>query len=126
MKKSILAQVKKHGADLLTVFPLTTERRPVELCRKLRRIEARGSRLAMRVCNGPEMSEADQEAEEAAILAAADALLQFSALASKVPVVLNLDPRGYALKIGDEWTRTHAPAMYRDWGGYGIIAPEFQ
>lgn len=33
---------------------------------------------------------------------------------------INLDPRGYALKVSDP-----PLAMYRDFGGYGIVAPEF-
>lgn len=41
-----------------------------------------------------------------------------------VPVFLNRDPRGYALKIDDEWMRKHDAKLYRDWGGYGIIAPD--
>lgn len=49
-----------------------------------------------------------------------------------VPVFINRDPRGYALKIDDEWLRkmrdnpntVHLASIERDWGGYGIIAPE--
>jgi len=35
-----------------------------------------------------------------------------------------MDPRGYALKLDDEWTRANAPHIHRDWGGYGILAPD--
>ena len=44
---------------------------------------------------------------------------------------INLDPRGYALKINDEVMRTHYKKngkeflSQRDWGGYGILAPDF-
>lgn len=31
---------------------------------------------------------------------------------------------GYALKIHSEWTAKNAPDLHRDWGGYGIIAPD--
>ena len=41
-----------------------------------------------------------------------------------VPVFLNRDPRGYALKISDEWMRNNPKALPCDWGGYGIIAPD--
>ena len=40
-----------------------------------------------------------------------------------VAIFLNLDPRGYALKIDDQDAR--ALDIYKDWGGYGIICPEF-
>lgn len=49
-----------------------------------------------------------------------------------VPVFINRDPRGYALKIDDEWIRqqradhrtVHMAGIHQDWGGYGILAPE--
>ncbi len=95
-----------------------------ELYGKLRRLERRGVRLGLRLCNGPEFpSEEAREKEEAAILAAAQKLLPNCA------VILNLDPRGYALKISDEWVRNHRDTldwMRRDWGGYGLIAPEIK
>jgi len=40
-----------------------------------------------------------------------------------IPVFFNSDPRGYALKIKDDYTRDIT--IYRDWGGYGILAPDF-
>jgi len=42
-----------------------------------------------------------------------------------VPVVINRDPRGYALKIEDEWFKDHDVRIHKDWGGYGILAPDF-
>lgn len=41
-----------------------------------------------------------------------------------VPVFINLDARGYALKIKDEYMLEHGLNLHRDWGGYGIIAPD--
>ena len=42
-----------------------------------------------------------------------------------VPVFVNKDARGYALKIDDEWMRAHPGVwLHSDWGGYGILAPE--
>ncbi len=35
-------------------------------------------------------------------------------------IYINGDPRGYALKIQAE----HADGLVKDWGGYGILAPE--
>ena len=44
---------------------------------------------------------------------------------------INQDPRGYALKIQDDIVRNYADAgvtpfinIQRDWGGYGLLAPE--
>jgi hypothetical protein len=41
-----------------------------------------------------------------------------------VPIFVNRDPRGYCLKIDDEYTRANKLDIGTDWGGYGIIAPE--
>lgn len=54
-------------------------------------------------------------------------VIDFRAIRSRprlVPVFVNRDPRGYALKISDEWMQQHNATLHRDWGGYGIIAPD--
>lgn len=41
---------------------------------------------------------------------------------------INSDPRGYSLKIKDKKAnelREQGVNIYQDWGGYGILAPEF-
>ena len=119
MNATIEPKVRAHGLILLTLFPKATERDPVKLCRKLRRLEADGHRLAEDRCN-LDLGESVVAARRNKILADLDALLDFR----DIPVFLNGDPRGYALKIESEWTRAHAPGLQRDWGGYGIIAPD--
>ena len=44
----------------------------------------------------------------------------------KIPVFVNGDPRGYALKIDDSYVKKFNLKIERDWGGYGIIAPDFK
>lgn len=133
MNKLQEARIRQHGETLLTIFPNATERDPIKLCKKLRRIEREGAAFALRCCNGPEFaSEEEQEAEHDRILNKALALLNTDT--ATVPVFLNQDPRGYALKIDDEWMRasvgreqfydTPARRLHKDWGGYGILAPE--
>jgi hypothetical protein len=171
MNAKTKAAVTAHGQNLLAVFPGAVERDPVELCRKLQRLERDGEALALRLCNGPEISEADADAETARILGKVNALLgnareyqpktgaacgcrrgvqrdncaacegtgrviDFRAIRNApplVPVFLNRDPRGYALKIDEEWLQAARRdgrtvgavgcCIYQDWGGYGIIAP---
>jgi hypothetical protein len=41
-----------------------------------------------------------------------------------VPVFVNGDPRGYALKIQDEYVSENSLDIHRDMGGYGILAPD--
>jgi len=67
----------------------------------------------------------DEETLDARIaytLGRVDYLLQFRN--AGIPVFLNLDPRGYALKIDDAWMRANDARLHQDWGGYGILAPD--
>jgi hypothetical protein len=161
-----MERIEQHGMNLLAIFPNATERDPVRLCKKLRRLERDGASFALRLCNGPEFP--SQEAEDAIgerILRNVNKLLgnvreyqpktgakcgcnrgvqrdncpacegtgyaiDFARIRNQpptVPVFLNRDPRGYALKIDDEWMRAHPQfRLHTDWGGYGIIAPEIE
>lgn len=122
MTKDKRETINKHIANLRAAFPmLSREADPVDLFRKLTKLENEGHRFAERCCNEP-ISESKQEAIELVILAKLDALLGFRA--SKVPVFLNGDPRGCALKIEDAYVREKNLNIARDWGGYGLIAPE--
>ena len=40
--------------------------------------------------------------------------------------MINGDPRGYAFKFTQEFTNENIENMYRDFGGYGIVAPDFR
>jgi hypothetical protein len=51
-----------------------------------------------------------------------DKILNFSA--QKIPVFIDGDLRGYALKIEDYYIRKYNLALTRDMGGYGLICPE--
>lgn len=129
----MMERIETHGRNLLAIFPQAKEPDPVKLCKKLRRLEAQAAAIGLRMCNGPEF-EREEEPDELceAILAKVDALLGFTA--AGVPVFVNRDPRGYALKIEDEWMSeakgrdefydTPARRLHRDWGGYGILAPD--
>lgn len=127
-------QIKAHGENLLAIFPNATERDPVALCKKLRRLESKASRITTDDCNGEFDAGDNGEKLDAAldtILAKVNAILdnneQYPIM--NVPVFINRDPRGHALKIESEWTLAYCQRtgrrIYSDWGGYGIIAPEF-
>lgn len=129
MKPAQREAIERHGRNLLAIFPEATEKDPVKLCKRLRALENRGYTLALRLCNGPEFpGEEDADKIGDAILAKVDALLRFGL--AGVPVFLNRDPRGYALKIQDNYMRTLQETtnvrLETDWGGYGIIAPEIK
>ena len=101
-----------HGRSLLAIFPNAIETDPLTLCKRLYRIEVRASNAACNYCNAGDGDAWEREAEKAGIDA--------NRVLGTDRVWVNGDPRGYALKI-DLQPGEH---LHRDWGGYGIIAPE--
>lgn len=125
MKKSkhatMYERITRHGENLLVIFPDATEKDPVLLCKKLLRLENKAHRAAEDYCNGAIDSDGWEDVTER-ILDKLDNILQFRK--AGVPVFVNGDPRGYALKIPDEAAK--GMVIHRDWGGYGIIAPDLR
>ena len=124
MTTELEERVRKHGDQLLRIFVNAIERDPVKLCKKLRHLETKMAAFALQLCNGHNLTEDEEDKFKDGILSKLDALLGFSK--SKVPVFLNLDPRGYSLKIEDEFVRSNSVEIHRDWGGYGILAPDLR
>lgn len=155
-------RIRHHGEQLLAIFPNATERDPVKLCKKLRRLELEGERLAVAYCNGDIESDSYEkrsdrflarvnkvlgnvheyqpktgakcgcrrgiERDNCPSCEGTGHLIDFRAIRNRrplVPVFHNGDPRGYAIKIRDEYVREHGLSIHQDWGGYGIIAPDF-
>ena len=65
-------------------------------------------------------TEESLEAEEEYIL---NRLFEILNINNHKSVFWNRDPRGYSLKIDDSYIRDNKLDIWRDWGGYGIIAP---
>lgn len=135
MNAKTLEAVKRHGTSLLLAFPNATERDPVALCKKLRRIESAAHRVMTDYCNGDATSDQADKAEESALKRLRSLLAVDSYQSASAALFVNRDPRGYALKLCDEWTReynreqyskTDGLPIYTDWGGYGIIAPDLK
>ena len=122
-KAKMMQRITAHGEKLLRLFPDATQREPVALCKALRKLEARASRITVALCNGA----TSQEAADSALEKVETVLknLLFGAGPENVPIHINRDPRGYALKIDDQYMRTLGVVLHRDWGGYGILAPDF-
>jgi hypothetical protein len=115
-------QIEKHGNDLKVIFNLDAD--AVKLCKKVYSLELKAHKLATDYCNGENGVDSENWEEKSdAILDKVDKVLNFRA--QNIPVFVNGDARGYALKIEDEYVRTHNLQIHKDWGGYGILAPEF-
>jgi hypothetical protein len=114
-------QIEAHGQNLLAIYPGATERDPVKLCKKLHRLESQASALATHYCNGTGGINTDNWEEKTA-----PTLARVQKILGDGPAVfINGDARGYALKINEETVRDMGLKIYTDWGGYGIICPEF-
>jgi hypothetical protein len=123
-KERMYEQIRQHGENLKVVFGLPEETDPVKLCKQLHRLEAKAHRLATDYCNGEHgVTTETWEPLTDKILDKLDKILEFREL--NAPVFVNGDARGYALKIKAEYLRENDLTLYTDWGGYGIIAPEF-
>lgn len=123
-KQKMNEQILHHGFRLIEIFDLSPfpETYPVKLCKSLRRIENKVHRAAEDYCNGTiDGDEMDKVSGRA--LDSLDRLLGFRN--RRIPVIINQDPRGYALKISDKYVREYNIDIYRDLGGYGILAPDF-
>lgn len=134
MNDKTKAAIIRHGESLLKAFPNATEKDPIALCKKLRRIETSLTKPLTDACNG-DFKDAENGTRLDAICEKAKQRVfkllggQFSAL------FINRDPRSYALKMDDAWIRNwnnHSHAclgdsanrIYTDMGGFGILAPD--
>lgn len=88
---------------------------------ELAEIEREGHQLAEQYCNG-DVSASEHSILENRLIRRVQRLVgDFEALH------FNSDPRGHFLKIEDGYMRTQAQdsGLETDWGGYGILVPEW-
>ena len=128
-KEAQYNQIRKHGEDLNRIFNTGLE--PIALCKKLHRLEVKAHKLATDYCNGENGVNTDNWDKLCyPILQSVRKILKINneyLLASddSWPIILNGDARGYALKIHDSYVSERQLSIHKDWGGFGIIAPEF-
>lgn len=90
---------------------------PFELFKTLQRLERKANRLATMDCNGegnPDKIEKQLQKIEKKVR---------ELLPNVKTFFINGDPRGYSLKVGEDEAKSLG--MWSDWGGYGILCPEF-
>ena len=121
-KATMYQAIEKHGANLNAIFNTPFDN--ITLCKKLLRLENKLHRLAEQYCNGDIDEETYDLAETPIAKKVADILCVKTADGVPVyPLYFNRDPRGYSLKLDDDFCRDKQ--IYKDWGGYGILAPDF-
>jgi hypothetical protein len=115
-KDYVLAARARHHEALKAMMPADSTLSGLAVWRKLRVLECKASRLALQMCNGPEVSEDEKERIDAQVTAGVEELF-----CRPLPgFFINHDPRGYALKLE---TGSVPHALHEDWGRYQILAP---
>lgn len=132
-KQTMYQQIAEHGNNLNAIFNTGID--PVKLCKSLRRLEMQAHKLATDYCNGEnDINSENWEDKIAPVMQKVYSLLNNGKYndnrphQKKVPIFLNGDARGYALKINNSYVKllqTAGKNIYTDWGGYGIICPDF-
>lgn len=132
-QQEMYAKIQQHGEQLNAIFNTGIE--PITLCKKLRTLEAKAHKLAIDYCNGDNGINSENWGEKITpVMQQVYKLLNNGIYGDdrphqkKVPVFLNGDARGYALKINDAYAKMLEKAgkdITKDWGGYGIICPDF-
>ena len=118
-KKEIMYnKIKQHGDNLKSLFNVEID--SVALCKKLFRLETKAHKLSTDYCNG--LIDCDfWEVESDKILDKVSKVLNCKTQSN---FFVNGDARGYALKLDDNFSKDKT--IYKDWGGYGILAPDFR
>ncbi len=134
-KELMYKRIEKHGQDLNRIFNTGIE--PVALCKKVMRIERKAYEGTLCLCNtntlhlrelnqftGYDVKQATEKEQDAYFDKVWLSLEKVIGKKCREVCFINFDPRGYALKIKDEYVREHDLQIHKDWGGYGIIAPD--
>jgi hypothetical protein len=124
-KQLMYDRINKHGEDLKRIFKLDPNIDPVKLCKQLFRLENKAHKLAEDYCNGIIYAD-DYDVQTSQILTKVENILKNNYLRANNIIFANGDPRGYALKIRSEYVKNNNLDIHRDWGGYGIIAPDLR
>ena len=118
-KQKMYQQIESHGDNLKVIFSLSDDTDSIKLCKKLFRLENKAHRLAEDDYNGINVN-----AEVEKVLKSVSKILNLKNI-NDFKIFFNNDPRGYALKIDDEFVSKNKLEIHRDWGGNGILAPDF-
>ncbi len=124
-REKMYEAIEKHGADLNRIFNTALDN--ITLSKRLFSLENKLHKYAEDYCNGI-MTEESYDVEESIIAKKVAKLLgrKVSTLdgVPTYPLFFNRDPRGYSLKLDSDWVRDNDIKIHRDWGGYGILAPD--
>ena len=122
-KNKMYEAIEKHGDNLNRIFKTDIDN--VKLSKLVLRIERVAHKLAEDYCNGKDGLNSDNiDIYTETILKRLDRLINWHD--AKVPIFINLDARGYALKIDSDYVRDNNIQIEKDWGGFGLLAPDYR
>ena len=122
-------RINQHIGNLLKIFPEARVKDPALLYRELRAVEKRLHKLAEDDCNVGVTAKRRERVHAAAKHRLVELFNIHEDHDAYEALYLNGDPRGYALKMDEPWTRDRRNSGYplsTDWGGYGILAPDLR
>jgi len=125
MNEGQKSEITRHGENLKRIFHLSGD--PISISKRLRRVESEAQRYTTALANGETNdTEEVQNKKLKELLNKANKILNNTS--NRIPIFINTDPRGYALKIDDGWVSQNRDKypIQTDMGGYGIIAPEIR
>ena len=133
-KELMYNNIKRHGENLNNIFNTGIE--PIELCKKLLRVERKAHLATTCLMNtntlnllernkftGYDLKDATEKEVEVFFNGIEKQLVKILGEKAKDLVYINFDARGYAIKIKSE--KAKDLNIHKDFGGFGIIAPEF-
>jgi hypothetical protein len=125
LKEIQYENILKHAENLIAFFSLSgynTDDEKIKLWKNVGILENKAHKVALNYCNG-DFNTDQTEILEIEILNKLNEILNFRE--KKIIVFFNMDARGYALKISLSPEQRKENNIHTDFGGYGIIAPEF-
>ena len=135
-KTEMYEKIRQHGENLNLIF--NTGLDPVVLCKKLFRIERKANFAATCLLNtntlhllelnrftGYDIKETTEEKQDIFFDKIKKSVYKILGEKAKDVFFINYDARGYSLKLKSDFTASCGVDIYQDWGGYGILAPDF-
>ena len=133
-KVKMYEDMQKHGENLNAIFNTGIE--PVKLCKLLFMLEKKAHHATTCLCNtntlhlmelnkytGYDVKQATEAEQDKFFEGIKKQVVKILGKESEKHFFINYDPRGYALKLKPEFCKDKN--IYKDFGSYGIIAPDF-
>lgn len=127
--------IRLHGESLKKFFNLPEETDAIKLSKSMFSIERKAHHATTCLCNtntlhllelnqytGYDVHQATEEEQDHFFDLIRRRLSRLIGAENMHKIFINYDPRGYALKIKEEYSKDF---YNKDWGGYGILAPNF-